>query len=187
MTDGVSDTERSTRLRARRRFAAIALGATALLGIGGAALGLSLNPFAPGPPPVTPATPSEGPGSPQSVSGGAMRAGQCFASYESAWQGSFELIDCATPHAAELYVIAPTPASADATYPGEEALRVEAMRACQAAESINLEAALGVPDLRIEASYALTQAEWDAGVRGYSCFASRTSGEPLDVSLAPAA
>ncbi|GGA65946.1 hypothetical protein GCM10011490_15780 [Pseudoclavibacter endophyticus] len=174
------DAEARRRRSTRHRFIGIAAVITVVLAIGAGALGYLLNPFAPQPAPMVVSTPTSGPGVPGYVSGGRLAAGQCYASYTSAWQDEFELADCTTPHAAELYaVVSATEFAADDEYPGEALLQSQAMRACQAPTSINMTVASGIDDLRIEASFAMSQSDWDAGVRNYWCFASRESGEPL--------
>lgn len=192
-----ADLQASTRRRAReldpaerrrrgqrRRFYVVAAVTAAVLAVGAGALGVLLNPFAPEPEPIPPATPTAGPAAPGFVAGGQLTAGQCFASFSSAWQHEFELAPCTEPHAAELFaIVTAAEFAADAEYPGEAALRAEAMRACQAPSSLNHAAASDIEDLRIDAAYPMTQGEWDAGVRSYWCFASRESGEALTTPL----
>lgn len=179
-----TDPPERRRQAARRRFLALAAVVTVVLAIGGVALGAVLNPFAPARPPIEAATPTTGVGASGFVSGGGLAAGQCFAAFTSAWQDEFELADCTGEHAAELYAIVPAiEFDADPTFPGEEALRAEAMRTCQAPSAMDVAAASEIEDLRIDATYALSQADWDAGVRSYWCFASRASGGSLGVPL----
>lgn len=178
------DARERERRRRRSRFLALAAAATVLLAAGAAVFGAVWNPWRPPEPPLEPAPVTAGPAAPGAVSGGRLAAGQCFASYASAWQDEYELADCAAPHAAELYaVVSAVEFAADPVYPGDAALRSEAMRACQSPSAVNAQVAAGIPDLRIEAAYALSQAEWDAGVRSYWCFASRESGGPLESTL----
>lgn len=132
---------------------------------------------------VAETTPVAGPGS-GVVGVSQLEAGQCFAAFESAWQPSFQIADCAVPHAAELYAIIPA-AQEGAPFPGEEALAAEAMRACQSPELIDLAGSAAIEGLLIDASYPLSQAEWDAGNVSYLCFASRSGGVPLEGSLRP--
>lgn len=180
---GLDPAERRRRAT-RRRFIVIAAIVAVVLSIGTAALGFLLNPFEPEAAPVQPATPTAGPAAEGFVSAGQLAAGQCYDDYTSAWQDELQLADCTSPHDAELYaVVSAAEFAADDTYPGEAELRAEAMRACQAPSSINVAAADEIDDLRIEATYALTQGEWDAGVRSYWCFASRESGEPMATTL----
>ncbi|MGO2111378.1 MAG: septum formation family protein [Pseudoclavibacter sp.] len=172
------------RRRIRRRFIWISALVAVVLAAGTATLGYMWNPFAPEPAPMTVATPTDGPGASGTVAAGQLTVGQCYAAYTSAWQDEFALADCTSPHAAELFaIVSATEFAAVDEYPGEAALRAESMRACQAPTSLNTSVAREIDDLRIEAMYAMTQSDWDAGVRSYWCFASRESGEPLDDPL----
>ncbi|NLT25927.1 MAG: hypothetical protein GXX90_04655 [Microbacteriaceae bacterium] len=106
-----------------------------------------------------------------------LEPGECLAEYSSAWAPAFAVAPCAEPHAAEQYAVVPVAsqfdvaAGPDGDWPGEEALRERAMLACQDPAVLDLDAAAAVADLRIEVRWPATQAEWDAGVRDYRCFA----------------
>lgn len=171
--------------RPRNPAASFVLAGAGVLALLALAAALMTNPFSPRVDPE--AVPDTGPAAGEGPIGPAeLAAGQCFAAYESAWQSSFRLAECAQPHAAELYAIVPA-APAGAPYPGEQALAAEAQRACQAPAALDLAAAAAVEGLRLEASYPLSQAEWDAGDTDYLCFAFRDGGAPLEGSLRPAA
>jgi hypothetical protein len=68
-------------------------------------------------------------------------------------------------------------------YPGEEALRAEMSLLCSAPGVIDLGAAEAYSDLVVQGAYPVTEEEWRDGYREYSCFVSRSSGEPLEGSL----
>lgn len=172
----------------RRRTVLIVAAAAALVlaAVGGYLLG----PFGPGADPDATPAPVEAAVDPAGAAGtihaGQLAPGQCFAAFESAWQGSFELADCAQPHAAQLVAAVPADAALGADgFPGEERLRAEAMRTCQSPEAMDVAVAGTIDDLVVDASYPRTQAEWDGGDRSYRCFAARESGEPLVESLLP--
>ena len=171
--------------RRRRRFVTVLGRITAVLALAAIVVAAVWNPFAPDAQVQSTAVPvTTGPLGAGTVAAGQLAAGQCFTSYASAWQDEFTLVDCTQPHAAELYAITQATVVANETvYPGEDRMADEAMRACQAAGVLPHEAAASIPDLRVEAAFALTQAEWDAGVRSYWCFASRAGGAPLESSL----
>ena len=106
-----------------------------------------------------------------------LAAGDCLAGIGSAWDSQFEVVPCAEPHGAEQYAVVPvgsqfeTALGEDGAWPGETALRERAMLACQSPEVLDLDAAGAVPGLVIAVRWPATQAEWDAGVRDYRCFA----------------
>lgn len=174
--------------RPRRAVLLVSLLAGALL-IGGVVFGVIVRPFStgadPDATPAAPGAPVDPAGTAGTILAAQLQPGQCFASFESAWQPSFELADCAAPHAAQLTaVIAADQALGDDAYPGQDTLRAEAMRACQAPSAIATDVAASIDDLVLDASYPLTETEWNAGDRSYRCFASRSMGEPLTSSLA---
>ncbi|WP_282856563.1 hypothetical protein [Pseudoclavibacter helvolus] len=176
---------------ATRRKAAKGLnrGVTAaLLGVlllGGAAVGVWLQPFGDG---TTP--PEETAGSALTevplagVDSSLLEPGQCIKGYVSAWEPRFEVVDCSLEHSGQLLAeVEATTLSGSDEYPGEEVLRDRAQITCQASDVLDTAAASAVPGLVIEASYPLNQADWESGLRGYRCFAS-TPGATTTGSLA---
>lgn len=160
----------------------------ALLGVlllGGAAVGVWLQPFGDG---TTP--PEETAGSALTevplagVDSSLLEPGQCIKGYVSAWEPRFEVVDCSLEHSGQLLAeVEATTLSGSDEYPGEEVLRDRAQITCQASDVLDTAAASAVPGLVIEASYPLNQADWDSGLRGYRCFAS-TPGATTTGSLA---
>ncbi|WP_424466338.1 hypothetical protein [Pseudoclavibacter helvolus] len=169
---------------AKRRNRAVLGALTAVLLLGGVALGVWLQPFGDGAPApeasTTPLTEVPLPG----VDASLLEPGQCFQNYVSAWEPRFDVVDCGVEHSGQLLADVEAAAFAgDDAYPGEEALRDRAQITCQAPDVLDTAAAASVPGLVIEASYPLDQADWDTGLRGYRCFAS-TPGETTTGSLA---
>jgi hypothetical protein len=129
-----------------------------------------------------------------------LLGGECFEPYVDAWQEEYTVVDCAEPHGGQLVFRAslePAPVEsaegddggassppALSPYPGEEALRSQMSLLCSAPGVIDLGAAGALDDIVVQATYPVTEAEWREGYREYSCFVSRSSGEPLDASLA---
>jgi Septum formation len=159
----------------------------ALLGVlvlGGVALGVWLQPFGDGtvPPeetagPPTTTVPLAG------VDASLLEPGQCIQDFVSAWEPRFEVVDCALEHSGQLLAeVEATPLSESDEYPGEEALRDRAQITCQATDVLDTTVAATVPGLVIEASYPLSQDDWDAGHRSYRCFAA-TPGASTTGSL----
>lgn len=127
--------------------------------------------------PSAPSTLIEATAGPTSNPLAVLEAGDCFETLESPWAANSEPISCTEPHTAQLTAIVPVASVMDATgsWPGEAALRERAMLACQAPEAIDLEAAASIPDLEIQVRWPANEAEWDAGLRDYYCFATSSA------------
>lgn len=112
-----------------------------------------------------------------------LRGGECLDPFTSPWDESFTVVDCAAPHAAQLIArvsLNPDPAAA---YPGEAAITSQLNLACTAPTALDFAAAAAYPDVQWQASYPVSDAQWAAGQRDYSCFISRSSGDPLTGSV----
>lgn len=141
----------------------------------------------PDPDATAPALPATGPLPPGDHSWDAMRGGECVEPFESAWQDRYAVVDCATPHAAQLVARATFLESEGAAYPGPEELEARTPELCTAPTAIDYAAVGGITDLQVLASFAADEAEWAEGHRDYFCFAHRSSGEKLTGSIgAPA-
>ncbi|MFD5865057.1 hypothetical protein ACFWGP_08895 [Agromyces sp. NPDC127015] len=110
--------------------------------------------------------------------------GECLEPYTDAWQQEFTVVDCATPHAAQLVYRGTLPGDAAAAYPGETELASQMNLLCTADGVIDVAAVSGMTDLQVQGAYPADAAQWDAGARYYYCFASRSSGEKLTASIA---
>jgi hypothetical protein len=115
-----------------------------------------------------------------------LTGGECLAPYLSPWELEFTVVDCAAPHQAQFTYHGAFPDPAGAAYPGEGGITSQLNLLCSAPNALDLAAAGQYPDLQTQAAYPVGQAQWDAGDRAYSCFVSRSSGEPLTGTLAPA-
>lgn len=136
-----------------------------------------------------------------------LLGGECLEPYDTvagAWAEEYTVVDCATPHAAQMVYRAwfppepaPTPDPEDpsaapvdpdaepvwAAYPGPEALQAQVTLLCSAAGAIDYRAARAYTDVQVQASYPMTAEQWELDP-SYFCFVSRSSGEPLTGSLA---
>lgn len=137
----------------------------------------------------TPAAPviAAGPAAPGVHAWDELTGGECIAPYTSPWELEFTVVDCALPHLAQFTYRGVFPDPAGAAYPGDGSITSQLNLLCSAPTALDLGAAGQYPDLQTQASYPAGQAQWDAGDRAYSCFVSRSSGEPLTgtLSLAP--
>lgn len=126
-----------------------------------------------------------------------LLGGECLEPYDAelgAWAEEFTVVDCATPHAAQMVYRAwfppepPDPEDPGAepvwgAFPGAEALQAQISLLCSAPGVVDLAAAGAYTDVQVQGSYPVTEEQWDADP-SYYCFVSRSSGEPLTGSVA---
>jgi hypothetical protein len=112
-----------------------------------------------------------------------LRGGECIDPFGSPWDEAFTVVDCATPHAAQLIAQVSLGDDPAAVYPGEGAITAQLNLACTAPTVLDFAAASAYPDVQWQASYPVSDAQWAAGQRDYSCFISRSSGEKLTGSV----
>jgi hypothetical protein len=128
-----------------------------------------------------------------------LRGGECLDPFTSVWAEKFTVVDCTTPHAAQMVFRGTFPATAaipsTATpaptttpdpdgYPGLAALQAQINLLCTAPGVIDLAVAGAYSDIQFQAAYAADAAEWKSGQHDYFCFVSRSSGQPLTNSVA---
>jgi hypothetical protein len=116
---------------------------------------------------------------------GELYGGECLNPFVDAWAETFTVVDCATPHAAQ--VVYAGNLAVDGTYPsypGDSRIGKAALAACSREDVLDLSAAKKITDLQISAAYSASSVAWDSGDTRYYCFASRTSATPLDASIA---
>ena len=109
---------------------------------------------------------------------------ECVDPYVSAWEKEYTVVDCLSPHGGQLAYRGRFDDSALDPFPGVEALQARMNLLCASQENIDYAAASQFADIQIAASYAGTEDDWKSGNRNYYCFVSRSSGEPLTVSVA---
>ena len=112
---------------------------------------------------------------------------ECLEPYTSPWDEEFTVVDCATPHTAQLVYRGILDGASGSEFPGEEAFAAQINVLCSAPGVIDFDAAGAYDDVQLQGSYPVTAEQWAAGDRYFYCFASRSSGEPLTASLAPVA
>jgi len=128
--------------------------------------------------------PGLGPLAPGEYTWSELRGGECLDPWESAWQDTYVVVDCTTPHRAQMVFRGVFDDPAGTLYPGVEALQARTLPLCSAPTAINFAAAAGAADIQISASFAGDEEEWLAGNPSFFCFVSRAGGEPLAGSLA---
>ncbi|NQX14089.1 septum formation family protein [Microbacteriaceae bacterium VKM Ac-2855] len=114
-----------------------------------------------------------------------LLGGECLQPMADVWAEEFTVVDCATPHAAQLVRVAPvTDVNA---FPGPDAMAASVAGFCQADGVVDIATAEALGDVQVQATYPVTNDQWIAGERDYYCFVSRAGGAALTGSLAPAA
>jgi hypothetical protein len=126
-----------------------------------------------------------------------LLGGECLEPYDvdaGAWAEEFTVVDCATPHGAQMVYRAwfpPEPVDPEdpeaepewAPFPGPEALQAQISLLCSAPGVVDLAAAGAYSDAQVQGSYPVTEEQWETDP-SYYCFVSRSSGEPLTTSVA---
>lgn len=116
---------------------------------------------------------------------GELFGGECLDPFVDPWAETFTVVDCATPHAAQLVYAGDL--AVDGTYPsypGDSRIGKAALAACSREGVLDLSAAKKITDLQISVAYPVSSVAWDSGDTRYYCFASRTSVTPLETSIA---
>jgi hypothetical protein len=113
-----------------------------------------------------------------------LGGGECIQPFTTVWAEDFTVVDCTTPHTAQMAYTNLLSADPAAPYPGADALAQQIPGLCTAAGVIDLGAAGAYPDLQVLGSFPATEQQWKAGQRSYYCFANRSSGQPLTTSVA---
>ena len=130
-----------------------------------------------------------------------LLGGECLSPFTSPWAEKFTVVDCGTPHPAQLVargVFAETPPAvtdpaAPATpavggpassYPGVDALQAQINLLCTTPSVIDFAAAGAYSNIQVVGSYPASAKQWADGERSYFCFVTRSSGEPITGSLA---
>lgn len=163
----------------------VAAGVTVLLGIGGFVLGAALGGSAPAPEPtateVAEATATREPGT---WAWNQLFGGECIDPFPGAWAESFDVVDCATPHAAQLVAVGDLAELSGGVFPGVDQAATLTETACSAEGVLDLTLAGVYPNLQVSVAYAPTQEQWDAGETSYYCFVSLADATPITGSVA---
>ncbi|TAM71019.1 MAG: hypothetical protein EPN48_02055 [Microbacteriaceae bacterium] len=135
-------------------------------------------------PTPTPTVVATGPQSPGTHPWDILRGGECLQPFSTPWSLTFTVVDCATPHAAQLVYAGVFSTDPAAAYPGADQLASQLNVLCSRPGILNLAAAAAFTDAQLQAAYPATQAQWRNGQRSYFCFVNRSGGEPLTGSIA---
>ncbi|MDN4596929.1 hypothetical protein [Leifsonia virtsii] len=138
----------------------------------------------PTPTPVPTVTPKPAPVGAGTHPWDALGGGECIQPFTTVWAQEFTVVDCATPHTAQLVYTNLLSADPAAPYPGADALAGQVPGLCTASGVVDLNAAGAYPDLQVIGSFPATEQQWKDGQRSYYCFVNRSGGEPLTTSVA---
>lgn len=100
---------------------------------------------------------------------GTLAAGDCLQTYASKEAAAYPVIDCASPHIAQVLSEGTLPQPAGAAFPGKDALDAQVGGLCE--QRLDW-AWVGVwnEDVQVDLRYADTAAHWASGDRSYYCF-----------------
>src|SRR6185437_14122845 len=106
------------------------------------------------------------PGAPQPVGvskWSTLGGGECIQPFTTPWAETFTIVDCGTPHAAQMVYTNLFSADPAAPYPGAPALANQINLLCTKPGVINLQAASAFPDLQLQGTYPATPQQWAEG------------------------
>jgi hypothetical protein len=137
-------------------------------------------------PSPTPSSPvlAIGPVAPGEHQWDSLLGGECLAPWESAWQDTYTVVECATPHPAQMIFRGTFPDASDAAYPGVEELQKRINLLCTPTTVIDYSKAGMLNDVQVTASFAADAADWTEGNRTFFCFVNRSSGQNFTESVA---
>jgi hypothetical protein len=165
-------------------LAALALVALFLLGTKLPALMPAAEPTpTPTPTPTAPAF-VLGPVAPGVYAWDELLGGECLDPWESAWQDQYTVVDCTSPHPAQMVVRAEFVDEENAGYPGFDELQKRINLLCTAPTVIDYAATGGATDVQVSASFAVDESDWFDGNRTYYCFVNRANGATFSNSIA---
>ena len=129
--------------------------------------------------PITPAGPA--------VPVAALHPGDCLQLYPSKWADGYPVVDCASPHLAQLIAAGTLPQPAGAPYPGDAALNAQVTDLCEAPGLLDWHwVAVWGEDVMVDLRYPDSEAKWAAGMRSYDCFVYTYSRHQITGSAMPA-
>ncbi len=111
--------------------------------------------------------------------------GECLDPFDTAWASTFSVVDCATPHSAQLVYAGDLAVDGSyLSYPGDDIVGNAAMAECSRKGVLNLAGANTYSDLLVSSAYPISAEAWDSGETRYYCFVNLSSGDPIDGDLA---
>ena len=113
-----------------------------------------------------------------------LLGGECLGTWEGAWTDTFEVVDCAGSHPAQLVGRGVFEETSIDPYPGFDVLLGRMNTLCTAPTVIDYALANQFPDVQIAATIPVDDVDWDSGNRSWFCFVTRSSGADLTGTIA---
>lgn len=111
---------------------------------------------------------------------GSIATGACLQVFPSPSESSYPVIDCASPHIAQVLSKGVLPQSAGAPFPGAQALNAQVGDLCTAPGLLDWDwVAVWNEDVQVELRYPTSATEWASGDRAYECFVDTYSRHEL--------
>jgi HAE1 family hydrophobic/amphiphilic exporter-1 len=114
-----------------------------------------------------------------------LNGGECIEPYTGPTQDSYNVVDCSTPHSAQLVRVGDLRTdSGIPIYPGDSAIGPVATGACYKSGIIKASAYATYPSLSSDVHYPTSQTQWNKGDTFYYCFAHTNPVAPITGSVA---
>lgn len=109
-----------------------------------------------------------------------IAAGACLQVFPSPWASEYPVVDCASPHIAQVVSKGSLPQSPGAPFPGTQELDTQVGDLCSAPGLLDWNwVAVWNEDVQVELRYPNTEAQWTSGDRAYECFVDTYSRHEL--------
>jgi hypothetical protein len=111
---------------------------------------------------------------------GGIATGACLQVFPSPQEAAYPVIDCASPHLAQVLSKGVLPQAGSAPFPGTQALNAQVGDLCSTPGLLNWDwVAVWNEDVQVELRYPNTEAQWASGDRAYECFVDTYSRHEL--------
>lgn len=134
------------------------------------------------PTPTVTATPSPSPVStltPGTYDYDALITGSCLATFPSAWEETYDVVPCASAHAAQVIRVGQVPDNAPGTFAGEAQVQATVLPLCTEPGVLDPRVAQANPNAVITYSFPVTATQWRESKGAFVCFASSADGSDL--------
>jgi len=138
--------------------------------------------------PTSTATPTASPTPVSSLTPGtydydALLTGSCLATFPSAWEKTYVVVSCNSPHVAQVIRVGQVPGYALATFTSEAQVQATVLPLCTEPGVIDPSVAQANPNAVITFSFPVTATQWRESKGAFVCFASTADGSALAGSL----
>lgn len=113
----------------------------------------------------------------------ALITGSCLATFPGAWEETYEVVSCDTPHVAQVIRVGQVPGYAPAAFVGEAQVQAAVLPLCTEPGVLDPGAAQANPNLVVTFSFPVTATQWRESEGTFMCFAAHVDGSTLAGSL----